>query len=221
MSDDLLLSESDQKRVEAAVAAAENRTSGEIVPYVVARSGVYPEATWKGAGMFGAVACLIIFAMGYVYDGWAFGWLFSADGALSVVLFSAFIGGLLARFVPTIERHLTTESSRSASVVRRSAQAFLEEEVFSTRERTGILLFVSLFEHRVEVVGDTHINESVEPEDWAHVVADVLHGIKAGSLADGLVKAIDRCGDLLEQKAVTIRDDDTDELSNRVRLRPE
>ena len=94
----------------------------------------------------------------------------------------------------------------------------MDEEVFDTRERTGILIFVSLFERRVEVVGDSGINARVDPDDWVHVVEDILVGVRKGQMAEGFVKAINRCGALLEEKGVEIREDDSNELSDSVRF---
>ncbi|PSQ68554.1 MAG: hypothetical protein BRD26_08095, partial [Bacteroidetes bacterium QH_1_64_81] len=94
---------------------------------------------------------------------------------------------------------------------------FVEEEVFDTRDRTGILLFVSLREHRIEVVGDTGINQQVEADDWAEVVTRIRRGIQNDNLTEGLVEAIERCGRLLEEKGVDIRPDDENELTDTVR----
>ena len=103
-------------------------------------------------------------------------------------------------------------------VHRRAALAFLDEEVFDTRDRTGILIFVSLFEHRIEVLGDTGINAKVQPEEWVEVVDLIREGILARDLAGGLVSGIERCGDLLNRRGVAVRPDDTDELHDGVRV---
>ena len=95
----------------------------------------------------------------------------------------------------------------------------IEAAVFNTRERTGILLFISLLEHRIEVVGDAGINRKVTADEWTDVVMRIREGIKAGKLADGLVAAIEMCGELLERGGVEIRPDDVNELSDDVRLR--
>ena len=97
--------------------------------------------------------------------------------------------------------------------------AFLEEEVFSTRDRSGILIFLALFEHRVVVLGDSGINEVVPEDAWQHVVDDLVAGIRARRPAEALVAAIHECGRLLEAHQVEIRPDDTDELPNELRIR--
>lgn len=75
----------------------------------------------------------------------------------------------------------------------------------------GILLFVSLFERRIEVMADTGICRQVAPEAWQEVVARIRHGIATGRLADGLVAAIERCGELLARAAVDAQPGDEDE----------
>ena len=216
-----LFTEEEHARIREAVAAAERATAGEIVPYVVQRSGQYEVAIWRGAGLLALLAATVALLVAYQYDGWGLGWLYSTGGALLVVLLGALAGGLLVAFVPALRRRLAGEERLSEQVHRRASLAFLEEEVFDTRDRTGILLFVSLFEHRIEVLGDAGINAKVRPEEWVEVVDRIRHGIRAGRLADGLVDAIGKCGELLHRRGVALRDDDTDELSDAVRFRPE
>jgi putative membrane protein len=103
-------------------------------------------------------------------------------------------------------------------VSQRAAEAFIAEEVFQTRDRTGILLFFSLLEHRVLVVGDSGINAKVEKQDWDDVVTTVIEGMKAGTPAEGLIKAIGMCGELLQRQGVRRRADDSDELSDGLRM---
>ncbi len=215
-----LLKQIDKDRVATAVLEAEGRTSGEIVPYVVARSGSYDGAVWRGAAL---VAVALIFATLLVYrfyEGWGLGWLHAGWGMALVALGGGTAGALVAAYVAPVTRWLAGTERIDRAVHRRALQAFVEEEVFATRERTGILIFVSLFERRIEVMGDAGINRKVTPEDWIHVVERIRDGIKSGRVTEGLVEAIALCGALLERKDVEIRPDDTDELSNKLRIRP-
>lgn len=214
----MILSEVDQQAIQEAVRKAELRTSGEIVPFVVARSSSYLIAFWKAAGIFGMAALVFILLMSTVYTGWGFGWMLTPPGIVVIVTVSALLGVLLVRFIPGLQRLIAGRAALIEGVRNRAFQAFISEEIFNTRERTGILLFISIFERRVEVIGDSGINAHVKQEDWSSVVADVISGIRAGKLGDGLVSAIDRCGGLLEDKGVEIRPDDTNELSDSVRF---
>ena len=216
-----VLSEADLARVEAAVGAAERRTSGEIVPYIVRQSADYDAAVWRAASAGALVATAAMLALAALYGGWSLAWTASPWAVAGASVGGGLVGALLGAFVPGVRRLAAGPAALAAEVHRRAAQAFLDEEVFNTRDRTGILLFVSLFEHRIEVVGDTGINAKVETAEWVEVVDRVRVGIRQKDLAGGLVAAIDLCGDLLERRGVELRHDDADELSDRVRLRDE
>lgn len=215
-----LFSDDERERIRAAVAAAETRTAGEIVPYVVRQSGDYDVATWRAASLTALLAGGVALAVAWLYDGWGLGWLYSAWALAAVMAGGGVLGALLALAGP-VQRRFAGAGLLETNVHRRAAVAFLEEEVFDTRDRTGILLFVSLFEHRIEVVGDVGIDAKVEPGEWAEVVDRIREGIRHGALADGLVDAIGLCGDLLHRRGVEIRPDDTDELSDDVRVHEE
>lgn len=213
-----LLTDADLARVRDAVAAAERRTSGEIVPYVVRTSGRYDVAVWRGAALGAVLAGAAVLAAGWAYGGWGMSWLFSAWAMEGAMLGGGTAGALAVWLVEPLRRGLAGRALLEETVHRRAAQAFADEEVFATRDRTGILLFVSLFEHRIEVDADAGIAERVPQETWAEVVALLRDGIRRGDLAGGLVDAVGRCGEILESAGVARRDDDTGELSDDVRL---
>lgn len=213
-----LFSDADRERIREAVAQAERRTAGEIVPYVVRRSGDYDVATWRGASYVALLAGIAMLALAWQYQGWSWTWLYSAWAVGLAMAVGGVLGALLSLIEP-VRRWLAGAARLDVQVHRRAAVAFVEEEVFDTRDRTGILLFVSLFEHRIEVVGDTGINAKVQQEEWVEIVDAIRDGIRSRTLADGLVEAVERCGDLLHRRGVEVRPDDTDELSDDVRVR--
>lgn len=214
-----VLSDAELQRVRDAVTAAERRTSGEIVPYIVERSGDYEVAVWRGASFLAVGAMALAALVPQFYDGWGLGWLYAGWGMALLASLAGVAGALLAGFVPALRRLLAGTDRLALHVHRRASLAFLDEEVFKTRDRTGILLFVSLFEHRIEVIGDAGINQQVTPDEWVEVVDTIRRGIQHGHLADGLVEAVGMCGRLLEEKGVAIKPDDTDEIPDNVRLR--
>ena len=214
-----LFSEADRGRIREAVAKAEGRTSGEIVPYIVPRSGQYDAAIWRGASLSAVLVLCVVMLILQLYQGWSLSWLYTSWSLAVLVLAAGTLGAFATAFVPSLKRLFAGRTSLDREVHERAMRAFVEEEVFSTRERTGILLFISLFEHRIEVVGDTGINQKVTPDEWTDVVLRIREGIKAGKVADGLVAAIDMCGTLLERGGVEIRPDDINELPDDVRIR--
>ena len=71
---------------------------------------------------------------------------------------------------------------------------------------------------RQDYMGDSGINEKVEQKEWDEMVGMIVEAMKAGNPGDGLVKAINKCGTLLEKRGVEIREDDTNELDNTLRM---
>ncbi len=205
----------DLEAIRQATGKAEKRTSGEIVPVVVGASDDYDEAAWKAAA-FGALAVSIFVALIHSAGGF---WL---DPAWLWILGPSAIGAaagyLLARALPSFRRAMVSPDTLNLRVNRRAAQAFLEEEVFATRERTGILIFLALFERRVVVLGDEAINRAVDQSEWQDIVDHLVTGIRSGQPGPALVESIGECGLLLEKHGVEIRPDDIDELANGLRM---
>jgi putative membrane protein len=212
---DGLFSPDERNRITAAVREAELQTSGEIVPYVVERSDQYEEAEWRAGVMCGALT----FAGLTVVRSLAAAWvpLDVMELGLSTLAAGA-CGMLLVRIMPPLRRLFAGRQLLARRVEQRAAEAFISEEVFNTKGRTGILIFVSLFERRVLVVGDSGINAKVKKEEWDGVVQHVVAGIVAGKPADGLVDAIADCGVLLRKQGVARGKDDRDELSDALRV---
>lgn len=214
-----VLTDDERRRILEAVRAAEERTAGEIVPYVVARSGRYEIAVWRGAlgGAALAMAAGLIFLQ--VYAGWGLGWAYTAWGMAGLMALGGVFGAALPTFFSSSRRMLAGRARMAERAHRRAEAAYLEESVFDTRDRTGVLLFVSLFEHRIEVLADVGIHAAVPQEKWVDVV-DLMRGFVAnGRLADGLIAGIEECADLLERKGIGPDAEPSDQLPGDVRLR--
>jgi putative membrane protein len=196
-----------ESRVQEAIARAESRTSGEIVPMVVDRSDAYLHVDFMGALLVQFAALL------------AAVWLLPAYDYLSLVGLQA--GGLMAgflafRLVDPLKRVCLSRRVAEQEVFERALRAFREMAVSRTAERTGILILVSLLERRVHVLADSGINARVKPGTWDEVVGMVLAGIEAGDLCRGLCNAIDRCGEILARE-FPVRPDDENELPDGLR----
>ena len=93
--------------------------------------------------------------------------------------------------------------------------AFTEHGLHYTRDHTGILILVSLLEHRVEVLADRGINEKVPPGTWNEVVDIIVAGLKSRHAGDAFCKAVERCGEILATHFPR-QADDRDELPNKL-----
>lgn len=213
---DSLFSEHDRQRIAEAIDEAESATAAEIVPYVVVQSDVYPAARWRG----GVLGALLVVGVAVVLRTAALPVVtpYLTDGlVLGVALGAGLVAAALVGAVPPFTRTLTPPEERARAVNRRAVQAFVDEEVFDTRDRTGILLFVSLLEHRIEVLADRGIDAVVDETAWTDVTDHIRRGIEEDRLTRGLLNGIDRCGALLDEHGVDARADDEDELSDRLR----
>jgi putative membrane protein len=209
-----LFSSEDATRITEAVHSAEASISGEIVPYVVDRSDTYEDTLWRGGMLFGILA-LLGFLVAEKYSGL---WISFDVATITLGTLVAMVGGMvLVVTIPPLKRILAGRAVMDRRVAQRAAEAFLSEEVFKTRERTGILIFVSMFEHEVLVVGDSGINAKVDSAEWNEIVDHILAGVKSGRAADGLIEGIHMCATLLKQKGFTTVRDNPDELQNTLR----
>lgn len=214
-----IFSEQDLERIKDAINRAESRTSGEIVPVVVPMSDPYEVAMWKGGALAAVLALAAAVLVFQFYEGWGFGWLHTGWGVALITLIAGVAGAAAGAYIRPLKRLLAGPDDMTRAVHRRAMKAFVDEEVFATRDRTGILIFISLLEHRIEVLGDTGINQKVSSEEWVEIVERIQTGIRSGKISEGLVEAIEMCGTLLEKSGVEIREDDTDELSNALRMK--
>jgi putative membrane protein len=205
----------DLERIKAAVRDAETKISGEIVPVFVEKSGYYTIANYRAA-IIGAAA---VFMLLIVFDRYLP--TYAVHDPMFVFIFTL-IGGLLgalkAQYINPIKKLMLSQVHMDQATRKRAEAAFLEEEVFNTRQRTGIMIFISFFEHEVIVMADKGINKVVEQKEWDNIVRGMIEQIKKGKITDGIVHAINRCGELLLQKGFVITPDDVNELKDDLRL---
>ncbi len=201
-------------RIQEAVRSAEGKTSGEVVPYVVFQSDEYDEAELRGALAFSLIPAILYFCIMMFTDVW-FVWE-APEIVLTIFAFMT-LGWFLTGKLAPMKRFFAGKQLMNRRVEQRAEEAFLAEEVFKTKDRTGILLFVSVLEHRVLVLGDSGINARVRKEDWNAIVRHVIDGIQSGRKADAIIEAIRMCGDLLQQSNLPPASGDTNELPDGVR----
>jgi uncharacterized membrane protein YgcG len=100
---------------------------------------------------------------------------------------------------------------------QRAGELFAHYGVDRTREASGILLYVQLLDHCVEILADHGIAALVEQAAWDAVCREIEIDFAAGHYRNGLLKAVDRMTALLATHFPN-NDDNPNELSNRPRL---
>jgi putative membrane protein len=106
-----------------------------------------------------------------------------------------------------VTRRLVPARLQREAVLARAEQAFIEQGVTETRDRSGVLLFLSETEHRLELLADRGIHERVGSEVWQALVDDVVGAIRKGQAASGLTRAIDAIGARLAEHFPPSADD--------------
>ena len=206
-----VLTPADCERVRHAVVEAERRTVGEIVPVVVERADPHPGAAWLVAALHMLLGSLLLMPV--------LPW----DQPLRLLALQALMGGVgfgLARWLPDLTA-LALPRRRAEAVAREQAlQEFFGLGLQKTEAATGVLLFVSLLEHQVVVLGDEGIDRAMGPEHWAEVAGKALEGVVRGDLAGGLVAAVEEVGQVLEQE-FPWTEGDRNELPDRLVIRRE
>lgn len=181
-----VLDEATLAKIAAAVTEAERGTAGEIV--VVA---AHSSDAWSGTR--GAFA-LAVGSLGTVALSAA---LPSLSGVGLAALFPAlFLVGFVVASVPPVLRALLTDDAIDEAVLRAAKVAFVDNGVHRTRDRAGVLVYVSLLEHRVQLLGDAGVHKLVGDEGWRKYTDRVAHGLKSHD-PDALVGVVHELGKVL------------------------
>jgi len=207
-----VLSETDREAISAAVAEAEKQTVGEIVPMVVSTSYHYPMADVIGGAALALPAALLLTPLigGWFWIGpWNL-WLFL--GLFSLIFPAAL---LIVRHTLALKRMFISSHEIEEEVEEAAVISFFKNGVFRTRDETGVLIFISLFERRVWVLADRGINRKVSQDRWDAIVGGIVAGIREKRAVEAVCKAVADVGELLAEH-FPIRDDDQDELTNLI-----
>jgi putative membrane protein len=201
----------DRTAVHRAVAEAERKTVGEILPVVVERSDPHPGADWLAA------LCFVLIGSSLLGP-----WL-PWNRPVFLLLAQLALGGVgfgLARLLPDFKRLFILDSRATAVAEEQAFQEFYAHRLHKTEAATGVLVFVSLLEHRVVLLADEGIDAKVDAAFWAETDDAILDGIRRGSLRDGLVDGIARAGECLS-RSFPWKEGDRNEIPDRVIVRRE
>lgn len=204
-----LLSDDELKSLSAAITQVERRTSGELRLIIAQRSSrtshVFPLLT------------LMLASLSLIYLWTARHLLMLGDTTwiLPAVLIGALALGYLFSRIPSVQRRLTRPADLEHQALMRAELEFHREGLGGTADKTGILIFLSVFEHQAVVLADKGIAAKIDQKVWSEVIAMVLEGVRKKRLRENLEKAIHLCGDLLT-KEFPIKDGDKNELPNHV-----
>ncbi|WP_336963549.1 hypothetical protein [Sphingobium aquiterrae] len=220
----LTLSDADRDLVTNAVTAAEAQTDGEIVTMIARRSDSYHDVGlhWAIATVFVVISVFAAFPDFYrdiilrLTGSWEH--QLSERALLTWLLGIVIVKFLAVRYIfawMPLRMALTPRATRARRVRRRAVLLFRTSAEARTRARTGVLIYLSLDEHRAEIVADAAINAKVAPEAWGDAMAALIGEIRAGRPAHGLAEAVRQTGAILAAHFPRSADD-SNELPDRL-----
>lgn len=207
----------ERERIRAAVASAEARTSGEIVPVLATESGDYDREEHIAGFLFALLVLSTVWtnAQGVaVADGWSATPHSVKLGLLPVLALltvSYAVGTGMAARLTFLRALLVGPALLERNADEAAARAFHMNRLASTKGATGVMIYVSLFERRVRVIADDAVAGKIADTDWQAVRDLILAGFRDGNPADAFCAAIEKCGDLLAPHFPR-RADDANEL---------
>lgn len=230
------LSPEDLAAVEAAVRAAETRTTGEIYCVVAEESADYhatPLAWAAGVALLAPALLLLAGVEVTVPDVSAFGGWSAAqvedigEATVRAALIGTlglqallFVATLFLVAIPPVRRALTPRGMKRDRVRQRAEEQFLSKNLHATRERTGVLIYVSLAERMAELLADEGIHAQAPDGIWDQAVAALTAGLKHGKPGEGFARCVALCADVLAERFPPRPGDNPNELPDAVVVLP-
>jgi len=224
--------ENETKAIESAIKDAESRTSGEIVTMVVDRSDSYRDIDLIAGLLISAIISVypaeLVYAasesiirkliptmnwLSQIPDGMRFITGLTAFIVLTIIL--SFPVKIIFKKFASLKRFILSIERMDAEVRERALQGFNENGLNATRDATGVLFLISLFEKRVHVLADHGIYTKIDQETLDRYASTIGKGIASGKGGEALCNAIKDAGKELE-KHFPRRRDDTNELPDRI-----
>ncbi len=208
-----LITEKELADIKSAVKEAEKTTSAEIVPVFFEACSSYLDTYWKSGILLTTFWSFIyIIYLGLSSDPWSLNLTYFFMAQMSAGL----LGVILIYLIPSWKRFLMDRQDVKSRTRDIAYRVFLEEGVFQTRERTGMLLFMSFLEREAVILGDEGINKKVSPEIWEGILMSLTTGMKRGNRTEAIIQTIQSMGNLLKQYPIQV--DDRNELRDDLRI---
>lgn len=184
-----MLSAEEKQRLRSKIETAEKMTSGELVTVIARQSDPYPYVPLLWASVVALSLLPLIGLMNLKLE----------LATISIIQLSSFLVlSLLFRWRP-LKMRMIPKATKLRRAARSAREQFLEQGLHHTEGRSGVLIYVSMGEHYVEILADKGINDKVDQSLWDAVVADFVKAMKQGRTADGFEQAVAACGAILAE----------------------
>ncbi|MBI3858331.1 MAG: hypothetical protein HY293_21825, partial [Planctomycetes bacterium] len=136
---------------------------------------------------------------------------------VGVIMVGWLLGMNLAKRIPWLKRLGVSRGVMTARVLIAAHHAFDSLHVHKTAGGTGVVIYVSLFEHRVCVWADRTVSAKIPESEWKEITEGLVRALGEGKPREGLVEAIRKCGEVLG-KHFPVKPRDVNELPNELRI---
>jgi putative membrane protein len=219
----ITLTDDDRRAIASAIGEAERTTSGEIYCILAGRSADYRETPLAWATLAALVPPLIAVALGWVPWWPETGWLVQGAGTDVARAIFGYAGVQAALFaltaavvsIPAVKHALTPGPLKRARVRRAAVELFMSHGLQATDARTGVLLYASLAEHRVEVVADQAIHRPRRRGGLGRGGGGADGGARERAGEGRLRRAVGLCGAVLAERFPPVAAD-RNELPDRI-----
>jgi putative membrane protein len=199
------LTDREKQQIATAIAAAERKTQGELVTVITRCSDDYRHIPLLWAALLALLVPGLLSVLENPLPG---------DQAYLAQICTFLGAAALFTWMP-LKIRLIPASVKRLRAQRLAREQFFLQNLHRTRERTGVLLFVSVAEHYVEIIADQGINDKVAPEAWQSIVSGFIGRVRNQQVAEGFLTAIAACGELLAAH-FPATEDNRNELPNRL-----
>ena len=208
MSKPAFLNEAEHKQVSDAVAAAEAESAGEIVTIIAERSDGYTDvafawaaiASFAAMAVFSAIPDFYLERIDWLLGLWGHEWTHrELLGLMLGIGVLKFVAVMALQLIPAVRFWLIPGRIKTARVHERAVSFFKVGAERRTHGRTGVLLYLSMREHRAEIVADEAIAGIVSAEIWGEAMADMLEHIRQGRTAEGMIAGVRDVGAVLAE----------------------
>jgi putative membrane protein len=180
----------DHKTVAAAIHEVEKKTCGQIV-CVLARSS----SDHASIPLLWASALALLTPWPLIdFTPWSVQRIFLVQLAVFIVAM------LVLSFTP-LRFVLVPRAARRARAHRAALEQFVVRRVAHTRNRCGVLIFVSLAERYARIIADEGIAQKVPNAEWQAAIDALITHMRAGHVVAGFTTAIERAGAVLAAHA--------------------
>jgi putative membrane protein len=186
------LPKTSQEKIAQAVAEAEKKVNAEIVPVFMVNSDDYTEAKLRGALLGATVTSLGILLYDHLM-GWYQLFLLKNDWLfVSAIAVGGLLGYLLFGYVSPLKKLLLSKQRMQQRSSAMAERVFGEYKLFETKGRTGILVFISLFEHKIEIVPDKGLKEKIAADEWQKVIEEMKPALRSKKFDEAFLQSISK-----------------------------